>query len=276
MRRLDRNFVDQRIEYILTRANQTRPPVDLVALARIQRVRIIEFRPMILDGCIDVIAGGFNIFLRGDSFQSWNVDEDIEWARLKPRQRFTLAHEIVHTFFYDLSGELPVVSKRAPKVSIIEHLCQYGAGQMLLPERLLTPFFDLNKFLDHKLTVKLARGFGTSSEVVIRRVNRIERFKNPDWALILAKTDRSGQDAKIRAACYSSSLLPYFPKPTLFSSLRESYTNILGEDFWGRTTWEREIKLHAGSLVIRKRPHSAQGRSFFLEIEFLPKMKTSR
>jgi IrrE N-terminal-like domain len=266
VQRLNEQFVRRKVDYILEKTKQTSPPVDLLSVARFQSVRVIEFRPMLLEGSMDVASGGFKIYLGANSFHSMETDDDPDLTNLKPRQRFALAHEIIHTFFYDTSTDPPLLMKKLPKLPILERLCQLGASQLLLPERLLAQEFKVDKTLSPRRVVELAEKYCTSTEVLIRRIDSLENLQSPNKCFILARRDESGQDAQIRAICYHYSFLPYLAKPELYSSLKQAYGSFLEDDFWDSSIWDQHVKRETCTIQIRKRPHSTQTESFFLEM----------
>ena len=128
---------------------------------------------------------------------------------LKPRQRFTLAHEIAHTFFYDTVSDPPQISKQAPKAQIVEWLCQHGASQLLLPDHFLTQYLGGERQLDINFAVELGRMFKASTEAVIRRADELDNLKSPFRALVLVKLTQDRLDAEIRGCMFHPSLLPF-------------------------------------------------------------------
>ena len=75
------------------------------------------------DGYIEPLgrsfADGFRMVLRGGSART--------------RNRFTIAHELCHTFFYELVPELKYGSKGPDPEE--ERLCNLGAGELLMPAK---------------------------------------------------------------------------------------------------------------------------------------------
>src|SRR3954447_17198360 len=82
-------------------------PVRLPEIARARKVREVVFRPLLMDGCLGVRKDGFVIFVRceprnsGELKRAWSADH-ARYRLLSPRMRFTIAHEIAHTFFFDV------------------------------------------------------------------------------------------------------------------------------------------------------------------------------
>jgi hypothetical protein len=271
MNKLDKTFVERRIDLILRLSKQSTPPVNLGVLAEIQKVRHIECRPMLLEGCIDVTEGGFKIFIKGDFSKSWEVSENFNIKTLSRRQRFTLAHEITHTFFYDISTNPPKVSKLAPKKQVIEELCQDGARKILLPERFLISRLEKAGYLSFELTLEILKDFKASPEVIIRRIDQMHKFKTPGRAIIFAKMDRIRQDAQIRAAYFHTASFNSIGlcKPKLFTTLKEWESNFFQDDFWEAENWDSIVKINGANIIIKKKPYFSQKRFFFIEMEIL-------
>ena len=79
---------------------------------------------MPVDGVVEVKGSGFEIQIRSDKDQAVPVS-DVDSAALTTRERFTFAHEISHTFFYDAEFR-PIRPK--PSKQLLEALCNLGAG----------------------------------------------------------------------------------------------------------------------------------------------------
>jgi hypothetical protein len=95
----------------------------LMKCARLRNIVAIEEQQGIRsDGFIEPLgssfANGFRVVLREGAPSS--------------RKRFTLAHEICHTFFYEAAPELKFSA--CHEDSLEEALCNYGAGCLLIPE----------------------------------------------------------------------------------------------------------------------------------------------
>ena len=95
----------------------------------------------------------------------------INSQRPNTRIRFSLAHELCHTFFYEVVPELKFTVHEPDLLE--ERLCNYGAAELLLPaseiekvSRSLKPSFQS---LD-----ELCNRFGVSSEVVIIHLRNLQ------------------------------------------------------------------------------------------------------
>jgi hypothetical protein len=266
--KFDKEFVAGRADYIIGRQTTGDLPVNLLPVARHQRVRRIELCPMIIEGCTKPVKGGFHIFVRNEFPAVIDPGRGGEVGSLKPRQRFTLAHEIVHTFFYSFDHDPPKVLRGAPKYDDIESLCNFGAGRLLVPERLIKLRLGPAGAITSNFVVRLGKECGVSSEVVIRRLNDSAAASDSRCALLLARREQSDED-RIHAYYFHPSLLPYLSKPKRFSTLRE-WSEVFNEvdEFLTEPMWDYALERGKGRLLFRKRPHTRRKNSFFLEVEF--------
>ena len=90
------------------------------------------------------------------------------------RIRFTIAHEICHTFFYEIVPELKFVSHQTDPAE--ESLCDFGAATLLMPKddvmratRKVTPSMVVLE--------QLAEYYGVSLEAMFLRLQRLAGWK---------------------------------------------------------------------------------------------------
>ena len=125
-----------------------KPPTDVAALAAKRNIREIREVRMEMDGKILRIAGGgFRV--------------EVNAAHTGPRKRFTCAHEIGHTFFFEL-GDKSEGKARAlvedrdlnnfPVDDQEEALCNLAAAEILMP---------------HSEFAKTASALGPSAETIL-------------------------------------------------------------------------------------------------------------
>lgn len=105
------------------------------------------------DGAIGVAEDGFVVHIQSRKHQLVPAPA-VDSSALSPRQRFTLAHEISHTFFYgrDLKRVRPHPSER-----LLEDSCNYAAGRLLLPEDHRSPHKDGGEFVSRCLVNERAK-----------------------------------------------------------------------------------------------------------------------
>jgi hypothetical protein len=191
------DFVRSNVASLLRRASRAHgpvtAPVDLDIVAAFCHVLAVERRKMIPEGVTEVVEGGFRIYLQ-DNFETR--------PGIKRRQRFTLAHELAHTLFYDLSHTTPTLIPGAPKGERLERLCHSGAGQILIPENLLLRETELRHGVGTGEDVfELAEVFDVSTEVLVRRLHSVSSATESNFAALVVGTETGGRPI-IRAACF--------------------------------------------------------------------------
>ena len=136
----------------LVGANTCSLPVDLNRIAATRSVQRIQFTPLFTDGGLAVRKDGFVIYVRCDTGQGFDLTgrlaEDGTGSTLPTtiarRARFTIAHEIAHTFFYDVRKMPPRPKTKidgAATATKLELTCNRIAGLILLPETLMRQHF---------------------------------------------------------------------------------------------------------------------------------------
>ena len=182
-------------------------PINLLAIAKLQRVKQVEFRQLLVEGGLSVLRNGFNIYVNCDPGDGVQLTEEFAndgtgnclLPRVRARIRFTIAHEIAHTLLYDVRASPPRPRHLLKSVSIrrIESLCNIVAGALLLPDWIirtesertdLTDVSELRKFVD--------RAF-VSAETLVRRFKKLEETNHPEC--IIAAVERKEADLNLLA-----------------------------------------------------------------------------
>lgn len=180
-----RDFLFQQARELLAKSGQLEPPFDpLKAIP--PSVKKIEIAEISRDGMLIPTEQGFIIKLNS--------------KRPLVRQRFACAHEIGHTFFFDLSGRHPW----RPYESLSsywaeEDICYQFAEEMLVPEeslqkitrRISSP--SINNFKG------LLNTFRVSAEVLARRIVRLNLWEC--IIVILTKDDGTSGLLKRHRVC---------------------------------------------------------------------------
>src|SRR6266404_4521791 len=134
-------------------------PVNLRALADKCRVKTIKFRPLIVDGALGVTPDGFEIVVRCRSFEAVELNDLFNSspdgrqlpARIVHKARFTIAHELAHTLFYDWSTTPPkrkfAVTTQKEAITL-ERACNRAAAALLLPKDAVRKYFGTADFRD--------------------------------------------------------------------------------------------------------------------------------
>ena len=212
---------------------------------------------MIPEGALTPVQGGFRLYLQN------NFTHQVT----KRRFRFTLAHELAHTFFYEVDGGVPKPIKRSPKGEKLEHLCHYGASQILVPDTVLKQQLKTEGAVASASAIlDLAKLFDVSVEVIMRRLQELRLVADEKFAAILVDIV-DGTKNRIQAACYGSVLLCNAPRPSR------------GMDF---DSWVRPLLSPSGSArdlhwtcttqtaTITAEKVFRSNRSFILDLKFDP------
>ena len=90
------------------------------------------------------------------------------------RARFTIAHEICHTFFYEIVPELKFVSHQTDPAE--ERLCDVGAAALLMPnDDVVRATYKVTPSM--VVLEQLAKHYGVSLEAMFLRLRRLARWK---------------------------------------------------------------------------------------------------
>jgi IrrE N-terminal-like domain len=176
--------IDQQIQALLREVGTTDPRVALREKARevfaLYQATIGELEPPINMEAIASLRG----IRRSDELPLFSPDAELASdstgraiMRVNPdrpetRQRFSMAHEVVHTFFPEY--ELKVQCRPDPRfrdadnpADRLETLCDAGAAELLFPLPCFLP--HAAKVTDAAALVALAARYGASREATVRR-----------------------------------------------------------------------------------------------------------
>jgi hypothetical protein len=258
---IDETFVLGKVHALFSRFAEENgalsPPIDPARLASLCGVLKIEYRRMVPEGVLAPVEGGFTIYLQ-DNFVLPN--------RKKARERFSLAHELAHTFFYDKNPRIPKPMRGSPRGERLEYLCQVAASEILLPLPLLKKELERSGKVESVPTLlNLAKHFDVSLEALVRRLHQCRLFEEEKFAAILV--DYVNGKQIVRAACYGAILLSNVTQPlrgmdfqTWIMALLPSTTDPEASE-WKHTTEKTAI---SG----RKIPRANRG--FILDLQFSP------
>lgn len=194
------------------------PPIPLREISLRCRVKEVVFQPLLVEAGLAVDDDGFVVFVSCDEEvkQEWTSAFNNETQKdlaLPRRVRFSLAHELIHTFFYDTKQQ-PYRNRLSEthykEIDSLEAACNYGASQLLLPTRQLKS--DTNKIdvLSTSSIVDLAKKYRVSIECLIHRMTNLE-----DWTPqrgLLAYVQEVGDVCRIKAIAISASVRGLFEK----------------------------------------------------------------
>ncbi len=197
-------YVNQAIDaYVQSCRELKRPvlPIDIDAVATKIGNIDVEVREMIPEAAVEVEGGRFRIYIQKNfSDRSGN----------SRRQRFSLAHEIAHTFFFEpKEGNLKPI-KGAPRGLSLEQACHHGAGMLLIPERFLERELEkVGKQFNAREVLNWAKLFDVSIEVLLRRLQRGGTLGSSGVSFALVNNGR------IKFAGYPSWLKGFLPSPAI-------------------------------------------------------------
>jgi hypothetical protein len=213
----------------LVATNARSLPVDLKRIAASRAVQRIEFTPLLTDGGLAVRKDGFVIYVQCDIGRSASLTGQFAEdgtgstlpATIARRARFTIAHEIAHTFFYDISQMPP-----RPKTQIddgasatrLELACNQIAGLILMPETVIQRHFAKFDFVRPDELRMLTNAAMVSAQAVIHRFKHLGKLSHPE--AILASASRDGADWTISAISPHYSLRNIFTDAKVGASIK--------------------------------------------------------
>jgi len=254
----DKEFVSKKVQSLLSQARNRglfQLPVEPRTMASLCSVLSVEDRPMVPEGVLAPVRGGFRVFLQ---------DNFVSEPGSRVRRRFTLAHELAHTFFYSLEGDLPKPIKGTPRGMRLERLCQLGAGEILVPEGILRGKMQSEQIASADELLYLAATFDVSLEVIFRRIQELHLVAENEFAAVLV--DRINGKDVIQASCYGSLLLCNLPKPRRGTELDVwvEPLKVLQQDLG------TEVPVATKTAEIQTRKVHRSRRSYIFELKFSP------
>lgn len=198
-------------------SNSGRLPTAIRRIAEKQLVKEIQFTPLLVEGAISVEVDGFLISIRSDERESKDLRErlrsDPTGRRLSHRVRFTIAHEVAHTFFFDLKTQ-PLKSKvnlENPKtLRTLETACHLIAGALLLPRHIFEKEFAAKNLHQPDTLSEIARAAWISKSALVSRFSSLNPAALP--RAILASVRRREDELVIEALWRHYSFREMFPK----------------------------------------------------------------
>jgi hypothetical protein len=173
---------------------------------------------LLVPGGIAVKEDGFVVYVKCERDQAsrfkdlFYSDTDCG-ASLPNRTRFTIAHELAHTFFFDLSEKKPrsvVGSVPKSEFSWLETSCNEIAAHLLMPEIALRADAE-NTLLHSNAIVALAEKYRVSVEALLRRLNNSALWSRGQRGMALLFREK-GMDFQIVAMTGDSHTRQLFPQ----------------------------------------------------------------
>lgn len=240
------NFLEFRIEKLISDSSV---PVDLYAICD-KIGAVVEEREMIPEAVLRVNDGRFHIFLQSNF-------RDVPGARI--RQRFSLAHELGHTLFYENENGDIKSRKDSPRGDNLEAACHKAASMILIPSKALRREIKKEPPASAASVIELASRFEVSAEVMLRRLHDLAIF-DEDWVPVLTRHCNSG--LRIQFAPYPPWLMSRLAQPRRGSSFNEWFRGTEQTD--GRFTKETHngileaipVRLPGSSVIFELRIRS--------------------
>lgn len=161
-------------------AGQTTAPVHLDSIARLRRIYKEEFlnRQGAPQAIIVPVSNGFILKLQP--------------GLPSVRKRFSIAHEIGHTLFYDINASPPARLLVPGSLSMLsqkeEGLCNAFASELLLPRELINSTrHNLPNICGLQLLLSMAGRFWVSVEVAVRQL--LQELPEFHSTAIISKTE---------------------------------------------------------------------------------------
>lgn len=195
----DRTSVRRWAESLIVAASVQMEPVPLRPVAELCKAEVV-FKPLLVAGATGWRIGGFRVYCNcpRDRIDDWShrySDATDLGTTLPVRARFTIAHELAHTSFYEVEvGKRPraLFSHRwNERIEELESLCDDGASFLLMPPNLLRERLGNQDLLDPGVLWALSDKFRVSPDAVVIRCERDGLWKSGmgEGALVVERVD---------------------------------------------------------------------------------------
>lgn len=156
---LVRNYLCKSASALLTQSGQNSPPFDPRLVAPLRNVIEIMMREMDRDAMLVPSKGGFTILLNP--------------SVPKRRARFAIAHEVAHTFLYDISKNPPAKPyNNSYDLWQEETLCNEIAREMLMPEKNFIDYISRYPFISIPALENITARYDVSYEAAAHQIKR--------------------------------------------------------------------------------------------------------
>jgi hypothetical protein len=207
-------------------------PIGFSEIAREQHIKRFVFRELPVGGGLIVEEDGFSVFVRStpEDAPKWSAslsDPSDGGRSLPSRARFSIAHEIAHTFMYDLSQRRPrsfIGPCTGASLECLERTCNRAAASLLVPSARLKAALGRFELPDAYDLFSIAKLFRVSTEVLVRRLALAPFFLDTGLGVVCIQT-RAGQ-RRIRGTVLDGRLKMLFPKLSQGSAINEWLTSL--------------------------------------------------
>jgi hypothetical protein len=261
------SYVETWADFLPSAFGYRHPPVDLLAVARHRQIKQLGFRLMVPRAVLVPVEKGFEAYLRDSVPRDVNIAEAEPSSLLTHQQRFSLAHEIAHTFFFRLSDAVPVPVKVNNSFDL-EKVCNRVAGRILVPAELLREEIKREvgepERVDAAFVRSAASKFRTSIDVLIGRLRVVEPSNSFERCVLLVRKIEG--DAVICASYFGAGLLSVLPSPVKFTRLTDWFADFpryvidgAETDEWTTSRMGRSVRFVKSDL--------RSGGDFLLQVE---------
>ena len=140
------------------------------------------------------------------------------------RLRFTLAHEICHTFFYEYAPEIKFIPHEIDPME--ERLCDFGAAELLMPSSAVQKSAAQRPVCIESLRI-LAEQFSVSAAAMFLRLRSLRL-----WNCVFSEWHRMLTGNFELTKIYGGRRLPWqWNDPSILSEAWESYRSAFGSTF---------------------------------------------
>lgn len=191
-----RRQIESRIDRLWGSLRLNDPPIPLLSISKACRVKKIEFRPLLVAGGLAVDGNGFRIYVNSHKNSASVLTHRLTrdgGRTLDPRLRFTIAHELIHTFFFNLSGPVPAHYLKAQnhrEIASLEGACNDGAAKILLPRHLLEPELRWAGPLNPRMLRSIQEKYAVSLETLVIRIKHLDEWTDEPGVIAIVDGDQ--------------------------------------------------------------------------------------
>ncbi|HTR40060.1 MAG TPA: ImmA/IrrE family metallo-endopeptidase [Pseudomonadales bacterium] len=170
------------VDAIASRISKQEFPILLRPIAELRKVTSVDFCPLLVDAALITHPDGFRILLNSDGGRASELKErfnnESRERMMHPRWRFSIAHELAHTFFYDISKKRPQLAKTFTSgggraaLDNLERNCNKIASHLLLPTAMFRKEFLRLKAITPETVLSFAQRAGVSLQALLIRLNQ--------------------------------------------------------------------------------------------------------
>jgi hypothetical protein len=207
------------------------PPIPLQDIFSRSHVKQVIFQPLLLEAALAVDNDGFVVYVdcneRSKETYQTAFDGADQGRYLPGRVRFSLAHELIHTFFYD-TKQRPyanwLLGKHAKEIESLEQACNYGASHLLLPTKPLKSDTRKIDVLTVAGIIDLATRYQVSIECLINRLEQLEEWTPKRGLVALVRQDADG--LRVKAVAKSVAVRELFMNVYVGAELKTAFGQV--------------------------------------------------